>query len=121
MQDGIHNAQVSGVTLSNADHGCLSLWIYVDYGGAGQGFGGYNLYSKPRNSDNIRGICGWWIWRVFEVLEINNFDDIKGQTLRVKTEDGLIKAIGHFMKDKWFNPSEELDCYKLAQLEENEP
>jgi len=34
----------NAVIKTYADHGVLSGWLVLDYGGTGQGFGGYSLY-----------------------------------------------------------------------------
>lgn len=40
----ITNAVIESVSLTSDDHGCLSAWLHLNYGGSGQGFGGYVLY-----------------------------------------------------------------------------
>ena len=42
------NAVIESARLTTDDHGCLSAWLMLDYGGSGQGFGGYALY-LPRS------------------------------------------------------------------------
>ena len=39
----IKNAIITGTYLGIEDHGILTFWLYLDYGGSGQGFGGYQL------------------------------------------------------------------------------
>jgi len=46
MSELIQNATIKSVQLTNDDFGCLTIWVDLDYGGAGQGFGGFNLYSN---------------------------------------------------------------------------
>ena len=42
----VRNAIITNITLSTADHGCLSSFIHLDYGdSSGQGFGGYVLFA----------------------------------------------------------------------------
>ena len=111
MDDEIVNARIKSARITNADHGCLTIWIDLDYGSAGQGFGGYNLYSPAmwESIDNNahKNYAGHWIWRVMEVAEVNDWNDLKGKTVRVEIRNGLVYKIGHILKDKWFCPKEE--------------
>ena len=42
-----------------------------------------------------------------EVAEVETFSDLAGRSIRVEIENGLIKAIGHIVKDDWFRPEED--------------
>ncbi|WP_423258771.1 hypothetical protein, partial [Escherichia coli] len=48
----VKNAVITGTMLGVEDHGILSCMIYLDYGGAGQGFGGY-AFDTPVKKDGI--------------------------------------------------------------------
>ena len=106
----IKNAVITSATITN-DDGLLTSWIMLDYGGSGQGFGGYALYLPKdyRHHQKDSFYAGHFIWRVMEVAEVNEWSQLKGRTIRVKLDsDGLsgkIEAIGHIVKDVWFNPS----------------
>ena len=102
------NAIIEGVTLSSADHGVLSSFVHLDYGGSGQGFGGYALY-LPNSSThhNALSVAGHWIWRVMEIAGVSQWSQCKGQTVRLKHEHGKVHAIGHIVKDDWFYPGKE--------------
>jgi hypothetical protein len=103
------NAQIIYADLSTEDHGVLSSFITLDYGGSGQGFGGYSLFSPNFKSNG--NFAGLWIWRVMEIVGVAHWKDLVGRTIRVrKTEEwGSIVAIGNTIKDEWFNPKEEFE------------
>jgi len=101
----IKNAMIKNVSLSNADHGCLSSFIQVDHDEGSQGFGGYQLYT-PNNRGRL-GSAGVFIWRVLETVGVSDWKDLARKYIRIRLEDGMITAIGHIVKDDWFCPKEE--------------
>jgi len=93
----IKNAKIESTQLGKEDHGIPTCFITLDYGSAGQGFGGYDL--------RYYGIE--MIIRILEVVDVEKWEDLVGKYVRVKIEDGLIQAIGHITKDSWYNPKAE--------------
>lgn len=103
----IENAIIESVSIDDADRGMLTAWLHLNYGGSGQGFGGYVLYlPESFNHHNLNSVAGHWIWRCMEVAGVSKWDDLPGKTIRVKKDSplGQIKAIGHIVKDDWFEP-----------------
>jgi hypothetical protein len=98
----VRNAIIRKATITNEDHGILSAWLDMDYGGAGQSFGGYVLYNPNFRKD----VAGFFIWRVLEVADVTEWGKLPGRTIRVKSLDERILAIGHIVKDIWFDPKE---------------
>lgn len=108
------NAVISSAVISNDDHGLLTAWLHLDYGGSGQGFGGYALYLPKyfSHSTNQRNYAGHFIWRCMEVAEVSEWSKMKGRTIRVRAAHNQIHAIGHIVKDDWFDPKADFEAMK---------
>src|SRR5512135_2853685 len=106
----IRNAVIESVSLTKADHGLLSAWLHLDYGDCGhQGFGGWGLYLPKDWAHHGMNInyAGHFIFRVLEIAGVDNWDQLVGKTIRVRKPKGwggTIEAIGHIVKDDWFDP-----------------
>lgn len=109
------NAVIKFMKITNEDHGMLSAWLTLDYGGAEQGFGGYCLYtpSKFRQQKNYAGL---FIWRVLETVGVSEWEQLPGKIIRVRKEHTKVHAIGHIVKDIWFAPSVELAVLERGKV-----
>lgn len=60
MNREIKNEVITSAKITREDHGCLTIWLGLDYGGAGQGFGRYALYLDPSFSHHKEEgfLCG---------------------------------------------------------------
>lgn len=95
----IHNAKITGTMLGVEDHGIFTSFVYLEWEGAGIGFGGYVLGGQS-GIDFIR--------EILEVVGVEKWEDLKGKYVRVEM-DGLgrpCKGIGNILKDKWLYPRE---------------
>lgn len=97
------NAIIKSVTLTIEDHGILTAWLNLGYGGSAQGFGGYALYT-PKMSECF---AGRFIWRVLETVGVREWNELSGKPIRVRASLNGVRAIGHIIEDRWFVPSEE--------------
>lgn len=102
----IRNARIESVRFGKEDHGIMTFYCMLDYGGSGQGFGGWALDSwdqeKGRRVGTAYGME--WIMRLFAALEVSDMSELVGLPVRVEGTYGTVHRIGHFLKDKWFDP-----------------
>ena len=115
----IKNAVIESTMLGVEDHGIMTCFLNLNYGGSGQGFGGYGL-DEPikKNGKFIRrqgSAYGMeFIKRILETLEVETWEKLKGEKIRVEAEEwGEIYKIGHYIKDKWFEPKKDLSYFFL--------
>ena len=71
MGSVVKNARITKAQITKADHGILTVWVTLDYGGSGQGFGGYVCYN-PNFPDDC---TGKFLWRLMEIAGVNSFEE----------------------------------------------
>lgn len=87
----------------------LTAMVHLDFGGSGQGFGGYTLggTGDAKCADHTGpNYAAEFIAKCMSVAGVERWDQMRGKTVRVRkdTEWGQITAIGHIVKDQWFYP-----------------
>ena len=111
------NAVIESTSLQLDREVFLSAWLHLDYGnGAHQGFGGYVLGGTPEakagDHKSQPNLAAEWIVSILLVAGVSKWSDLPGKTIRVRREgsegdwSGDVIAIGHIVKDLWFNPKE---------------
>lgn len=105
MSKEILNGQIASTKLGE-EHGCLTAEIFLEGSGWGVSFGGYCLdhwfsdVGEYGSSDGYGAII-----ELMKTLEVNSWEQLKGEYVRVEFEGwgGKVLRIGHLMKDKWFS------------------
>lgn len=95
--------------LGYEDHGIMTIYLTLDYGGTMQGFGGYALdvYSEEDKERLPSKALGEWVMNLLDIVGVNKYEDLKGKYIRVELEEGWngkILGIGNLLEDKWFRP-----------------
>ena len=112
----IVNAKIGSINIGFDRGVFLSAWIYLDYGGSNQGFGGFVLAKADTSCEGKGPYAGHFISRCLEIGDVDQWEKLKGKTVRVKKEsqfNGKILAIGHIIKDDWFSPSEDFQQHNI--------
>jgi hypothetical protein len=116
MKTEMKNAKIKSTSLGGYDGGStmLTCWLHLEYESGGQGFGGYCLDTPIRDeNDNFLRREGSaygaeFIARILDTVGVDRWEDLPGKHIRVKSEHNKVHAIGHIIKDKWFNPVADL-------------
>ena len=112
MEAVIRNAVIESTHLGWEDHGILTCYLYLDYGGSSQGFGGYALDEPTTDrSGKFAGRAGSatgmrFIERILKTVGAEKWEDLKGKHVRVRQDNCTVHSIGHFLEEKWFSPEE---------------
>lgn len=107
MEPQIKNAVIESAIITKEDYNLLTVWLSLDYGGSGQGFGGYALYLPKdfRHATDKGDFAGHFLFRCMEIAGVETWDKMKGKTIRVRAHHDKVEAIGHIVKPDWFDPS----------------
>lgn len=105
----LKNAIIDSVMLGIEDHGILTAFVTLDFGGAVQGFGGYSLYHSEWKA--TANVGGHFIKRVLEVVEVDEWSKLKGKPVRAIYEDdswgAKLLGIQNIIRDNKFIPSQD--------------
>ena len=103
-ENTVQNAVITGTKLgvTHTDHGILSFYIYLDYGGSGQGFGGWTLDNVPdAQGRRTPTTLGSSLLLGIDDLFGCNWEDLRGESCRAYGHHSKVIALGHYLKDKW--------------------
>lgn len=98
------NAKIRGAEIFVEDHGILTACIYLEYGVGVQGFGGYPFGGAKDPIESTFGIE--FIRRVLDIVGVDKWSKLAGCPVRAEADRGKVHRIGHFLEDRWFDPSE---------------
>lgn len=100
------NAIIEEVNIT-IEQGFLTMDLCLDSGYYTSLFGGEVLYSNNENSSRAN-VCGLFLYRCMQIAGVDNLKDITGKAIRILIgDDDKIEAIGHIVKEDWFDPSQE--------------
>ena len=115
----IENAKITDTKLGE-EHGCFTADIFLEGNYWQCAFGGYCLdhwFSDVTEHISTGGYGA--IIELMKTLEVDSWEALKGQHVRVESENGWggkILRIGHLIKDKWFSWDE---YFKQVKEHEN--
>lgn len=117
----IKNARIASTMLGYEDHGVLTCFLNLEFDeGSCQGFGGYFLDTNAPNNKRVGTAYGMeFIARCLSTVGADKWEKLPGNCVRFSTEDGIIRAIGHITKDKWFCPKTDLANFIAEKLTAN--
>jgi hypothetical protein len=105
----IKNAKITGTFLGVEDHGIATFYINLNYGGGGQSAGTYAI-DQPIKDANGKFVCRQGtakglqaILTILKVLEVDSWEKLIGENIRVDSDMDGVYRIGHLLKDNWFD------------------
>lgn len=110
----IKNALIEKTMLGYEDHGIFTCFLSLKFDGGGQGFGGYRLDAPPKMLGTSFGIQ--FLGMILKTVGVESWEELKGKHIRIEADYSKIKRIGHFMENRWFDPSVDLEKYTKGIL-----
>lgn len=119
----IKNVKITNVSLTMADHGCLTFYLTLEGDGWGINYGGYCigfgfLGSDSFTAENGSGLVA--IMRIMDTVGVERWEDLKGKYIRIVNEGwgSSVKKIGNIIEDKWFDIDEFFKNYNKENNDE---
>lgn len=119
----IKNVKITNVSLTMADHGCLTFYLTLEGDGWGINYGGYCigfgfLGSDSFTAENGSGLVA--IMRIMDTVGVERWEDLKGKYIRIVDEGwgSSVKKIGNIIEDKWFDIDEFFKNYNKENNDE---
>lgn len=107
MDYTVRNATIMSTRLGvrHTDHGILSFSIVLDYGGGGQGFGQIVLDTVGPNTaqdfKRIPSLLASGLLLAIDEVFGKDWEDLPKTPCRALQRHNNVKAIGHYLEDKW--------------------
>ena len=101
----VKNAKIRSTSLGVEGHGIFTFMLHLDYGGSGQGAGGFGLDGHDESKDYRPGFKGAipLLNEILRVAGVDTWEDLPGTLIRVSADDCEVEKIGHITDDKWLN------------------
>lgn len=84
MADGEHIAKAKATFLGTEDHGIFTASVELDFGGAGQSFGNYDLRGQK---------CWEFLNRTCRAFNAESWEKIPGHTVIAVVRGGIVREI----------------------------
>lgn len=102
----IVNGRIENTYLGTEDHGIFTFMIGIDHEDGHQGFGTYGLDAWVEAAQRRVGTAYGleMIKGVLRAVGVEKWEDLVGQTIRLRCTHTEISAIGHIVRDEWLCP-----------------
>jgi hypothetical protein len=88
--------KVESVVFGREDHGILTCFVHLDFGGSRQGFGGYVLDTFCERRDRRVGSAAGtdFVLRLLDLFGVDRLDQIKGRVCYALREKAYGQIVG---------------------------
>lgn len=119
----ILNAKITSVSLTMADHCCLTYYLGLDMGGTKCSYGGLCIGHGYLGADEFEGSPYGLeaMMRIMDTVGVDRWEDMKGKYCRVVSDGwgSVVHTIGHIIEDKWFDQRKFFEEKANARIKED--
>lgn len=89
-----HIAKIESTMLGTEDHGIFTAYLFVTYGGSGQGIGGYGLdeYSEEEKRRKGTAYGMEFVTRLMRACGVSSWEKLAGRTIYVLKDSDRLHA-----------------------------
>lgn len=114
----IKNAVIKEAGLFIGPDYHLMASVLLDYGNFQQYFDMADVLVGIDNWPNKSMYAAHFVHRLLLIADVQGWDELAGKAIRVRSENGVAKAIAHILSDDWFEPGAEFARLKNAIYEQ---
>ena len=113
------NATIKSTFLGIEDHGFFTFYLTLDYGGSGQGAGGYVLdvsvdsKNQPTDARLVKSLR--IIERILKIVGVEEWEQLPGRYIKVKADHNRVYAIQNILGGEWLDFDEYFEGVKNDQ------
>lgn len=110
------NAKINHTFLGFEDHGFFTLYLHLDYGGSGQGAGGFilNVSSDSKNQPTDARLVRLFkiIEKILKIVGVEEWEKLPGKHIKVKADYSKVYAIQNILGGEWLDFNEYFEGVK---------
>lgn len=105
MNNEIINAKITATMLGKEPHNIFTCSLCIEWSYCGCWYGDYalDMPNKEKRKREGTAIGMSAIMELLNTLDINTWEELKGQYIRIELENNRIVRIGHLLENKWFS------------------
>jgi len=112
------NATIKSTFLGIEDHGFFTFYLHLDYGGSGQGAGGYVLDvsadNKNQSTDAKLAKSLRIIEKILKIVGVEEWEQLPGRYIKVKADHNRVYAVQNILGGEWLDFDEYFEGVKNA-------
>ena len=112
--DKAQNAVITGTNLL-IERGCLTAWLYLEFDGGGQAFGGHVLYTESGWEAGEANFAGRFIFEILRITKCQGWENVPAQNIWMGDFDESYIAVEPYPLCAFFSGSGREWCQRMHE------